>query len=177
MIRNRISAKSLKSRRLIGSVIIAFRSDREGNKIVYELEMKDAANQLLRYRHDPAKKKSFWEKLKDALVPGYGHWCGPGIGQGANEARTGINGVDEKACRPHDGRYNTPGYNRLTADEELFGNLLTHFPGIQISDPAFGSGPSIGSKYKFGALPLFGVILPGFRFITGSLNEHICVEA
>jgi RHS repeat-associated protein len=129
--------------------------------------LKDAANQLLRYRHDPGKSKSFWTKLKDALVPGYGHWCGPGIGQGAGESRVGVNGVDEKACRPHDGRYNTPGYSRLSADFELFGNLLTHFPGIQISDLAFGSGPSIGTSYKFGALPLFGAILPGFRFILG----------
>jgi len=136
--------------------------------------LRDAANQLLRYRGQVKDKKtglmrnkSFWEKFRDALVPGYGHWCGPGIGQGAGETRAGVNGVDEGACRPHDGLYNTPGQDKLGADFEMFGHLLIKFPTLQVTDLAFG-GPSIGSRYKFSALPFFGAILPGYRYVTGS---------
>ncbi len=109
---------------------------------------KDAANQLLRYRHKPGTPaKSFWEKLKDVVIPGYAHYCGPGIGVGAGDERATINGYD-KGCKKHDYPDGSNNDQRLGMDWEFFTHGFIRFPGLSFADVAFG-GPSVGSTYKF----------------------------
>jgi hypothetical protein len=126
----------------------------------------DAANQLFRYRTESgAPKKSFWRKLKDAVVPGYGHYCGPGIGLGAAETRDPVSDLDDR-CKGHDADRPALGYKK--ADKILFESFLTlhSAPRLNFIDIAFGGRPSVGSSYKFGATSLFGGIV-AFRKIRG----------
>jgi RHS repeat-associated protein len=124
--------------------------------------LKDAVHQL--WRSEPGK--SFWKTLKDSVLPGYGHYCGPGIGVGAGDTRDPVDGVDA-GCRTHDRHYNSPD-DKLAADLDLFHDLLVAVPRLHLTDIAFGGRPSIGSTFKFTALPLFGAILPAYRGITGN---------
>jgi hypothetical protein len=122
--------------------------------------LKDAANQLLRYRHDANHpKKSFWKKLMDAVIPGYGHYCGPGIGLGAGEGRPAVNDSD-KGCFGHEYPEGSGNSERLGLDWKFFTHGFIRFPGLSFADVAFG-GPSVGSTYKFTGSLGFPLIMAG----------------
>jgi hypothetical protein len=132
--------------------------------------LRGAVHQL--WRSEPGK--SFWKTLKDSLVPGYGFFCGPGTGIGAGYDGPGVDTIDRSGtlakpggCWGHDIRYND-GSDKLKADLMLARDLLTAVPRLYLTDIAFGGRPSIGSTYKFAALPVFGGILPAYRKLTGA---------
>jgi RHS repeat-associated protein len=128
--------------------------------------LRDAANQLLRYRDK--HKNSFWKRLLNALIPGYGHWCAPGMGAGADEDRAGVDLIDEggsdssgyEGCRGHEYPEGSSNAERLKKDETFFKYLLTKgFPRVHLVNIAFGGGPSVGTVYKFSAIPFFGGLI------------------
>ena len=95
----------------------------------------------------------------DAVIPGYGHYCGPGIGVGAGDERAWVNGYD-KGCKEHDYPDGSNNDQRLGMDWKFFTHGFIRFPGLSFADVAFG-GPSVGSTYKFTGTLGFPLIMAG----------------
>jgi RHS repeat-associated protein len=117
----------------------------------------------------------FGRKAKDEGIAGYGNYGGPGIGNGgADDQGNLLNGdpVDsldgfiseyDEDGNPvgwggfagHDHGYQSPDMrDRLDADKKLLKEMVTFkaVPKTRLVDLAFGSGPSVGSRYKFLAI-------------------------
>jgi RHS repeat-associated protein len=125
----------------------------------FKTGLRDVANQLFRFRTDDGHKKSFWEKLANAVVPGYGNYCGPGIGLGAGQTGQAVDGVDS-LCSAHDKVYQSEDNSiRLGGDKVLFRGLFSATPRLHLVDIAFGGRPSVGSTYKFSAILGFGGVI------------------
>ncbi len=115
-----------------------------------------------------------WDGLKDgladvfgrgweSLIPVYGKYCGPGASRGGGiDKGAGIDGIDEKLCRPHDKRYVGADNNaRLVADKKFFVGLFTAISSVGVGDIVFAGHPSGGNVYRFLAFPGFGGLIAG----------------
>ena len=138
-----------------------------------------------------------WNKLKATikhafdnfpknLIPWHGNYCSPAA-TGSNIEGTGVSGVDDRGCRPHDIEYGreadsitdieskkgitTKNGIRWQADWNFVHSMVFGWgdPGVTSFDIAFsgqyGGRPLIGSVYKFFAIPVFMVsgTVRGFR--------------
>ncbi len=113
---NYIGDKEFGGQRYIDWGKFSFKDFAHGVWDGFKTGLSDAANQLFRFRTEPGKPaKSFWSKLADILIPGYGHFCGPGIGLGANEKRNPVH-KKKAGVRPDSAIWNGPTPAKLGRD-------------------------------------------------------------
>jgi RHS repeat-associated protein len=132
--------------------------------------LSNAKNQLLRTRDKDGKKKSWWKILKDMVVPGYGNYCGPGVGVGAGNTASSVPATDgiDSACYSHEYPDGSSNATRLGMDKTLWRRLFISFPMTHLIDAAFGGRPGVGSTYKH-------IATLGFPFLIGGrqINEWL----
>jgi RHS repeat-associated protein len=96
----------------------------------------------------------------ESLIPVYGRYCGPGLGNGGGGNNgPAVSGVDE-LCNAHDDAYlSIVNDDRLTADIILVKGLFTALSAIGIGDIAFAGHPSGGNVSRFLQIPAFSAVI------------------
>lgn len=103
----------------------------------------------------------FGRGFLNSLIPIYGNYCGPGIGNGG-ASDPPINGLDG-ACQAHDSEYFFDHTNRgrLFADIRLFDRFIGAVTSVSIGDMVFAGRPSGGNTYRLMGFFGFGGFIAG----------------